>query len=138
ALDDTRPDGLALLVAVVTCAVATLLFALGPAWRVTGSDLVSGLKSDAGAVAFGRRRFRRLLSGKSMLLVAQIALSLVMLTAGGLFIRSALASAKATPGFSPESMLIAALDPSLIGYDESRSRAVYATVLERLRALPEI
>src|SRR5690606_16999572 len=98
-IDDTRPDGLALVVAVVTCAAATLLFALGPAWRVTGSDLVSGLKADGGAAALGRHGFRRLFSGRSMLIVAQIALSLAMLTAGGLFVRSALAAANATPGF---------------------------------------
>src|SRR5690606_26820529 len=70
-IDDTRPDGLALLVAAITSAVATLLFALGPAWRVTGSDLVSGLKADAGAAALGRQGFRRLFSGKSVLLAAQ-------------------------------------------------------------------
>jgi predicted permease len=135
---DTRPDVRVLLTTAATCIAATLLFGLGPAWRVTGTDVLSGLKEGAGAVTFHRRRARVLLSGRSLLIVAQIALSLAMLTAGGLFMRGALVAANATPGFSLDSSLLVELDPSLAGYDEIRSRDAYAQVIERLRALPEV
>jgi predicted permease len=72
------------------------------------------------------------------MIVAQIALSFVMLTAGGLFVRSAFLAANATPGFSLDSTLLVELDPSVAGYDEPRTRAVYAQVLERLRTLPDV
>jgi predicted permease len=135
---DLRPDARVLLVTATTCVVATLLFGFGPAWRVTGMDVASGLKEGAGAVRFGRRRSRQIPSGRSVMIVAQIALSFVMLTAGGLFMRSALHAANATPGFSLDSTLLVELDPSVVGYDETRTRTVYAQVLERLRAVPRV
>lgn len=135
---DLRPDVRVLLVTTATCVAATLLFGLAPAWRVTGTDVLGGLKEAAGAVSFGGRGSRTLLSGRSIMLVSQIALSLVMLTAGGLFVRSALVAASATPSFSLDSTLLVELDPSLAGYAETRSRAVYAQVMQRLRALPGV
>lgn len=135
---DLRPDVRVLLATAATCVVATLLFGLAPAWRVTGTDVLSGLKEGAGAVSFGRRGGRTLPSGRSVVLVSQLALSLAMLTAGGLLVRSALVAASAMPDFSLDSTLLVELDPSLAGYDEPRSRAVYARVMERLRSLPEV
>src|SRR5690606_17269490 len=135
---DTRPDARVLLVTAATCVVATLLFGLGPAWRVSGADVLSGLKEGAGDMPFGRRRTRMLPSGGSLMIVAQVALSLVMLSAGGLFLRSAFAAANAMPSFSLDSTLLAELNASLVGYDEARTRAVYAEVMERLRALPGV
>ncbi|HEY3516773.1 MAG TPA: ABC transporter permease [Gammaproteobacteria bacterium] len=135
---DTRPDLRVLLVTLGTCVAAALLFGLGPAWRVTGTDVLSGLKESAGDVQFKRRRARTIVSGKSLLMIAQIALSLAMLTAGGLFIRSALEAADATPSFDLDATLLVELDPSLVGNDETRVRALYARVVERVRALPEV
>jgi predicted permease len=135
---DTRPDLRVLLVTVATCVAAALLFGLGPAWRVTGMDVLSGLKESAGDVQFKRRRARTVISGKGLLMIAQIALSLAMLTAGGLFVRSAIEAADATPSFDLDSTLLVELDASLAGNDEPRVRALYARVMERVRALPDV
>jgi predicted permease len=135
---DTRPDLSVLLATAATCVVAALIFGFGPAWRVTGTNMLSGLKQSAGDVQLGRRKTRPLLSGRGLLLVAQIALSLAMLTAGGLFIRSAIEAARATPSFDLDATLLVELDASLVGNDETRTRALYARVIERLRALPEV
>jgi predicted permease len=135
---DTRPDLRVLLVTVGTCVAAALLFGLGPAWRVTGTDMLSGLKEIAGDLKFKRRRARTSVSGKGLLLIAQIALSLAMLTAGGLFVRSAIEAADATPSFDLDATLLLELDASLAGSDEARVRALYARVMERVRALPEV
>lgn len=135
---DTRPDLPVLLVTVGACVAAALLFGLGPAWRVTGTDVLSGLKEIAGDVQFKRRRARTIVSGKGLLLIAQIALSLAMLTAGGLFVRSAIEAADATPSFDLDATLLVELDPSLAGNDATRVRALYIRVMERVRALPEV
>src|SRR5688572_4954637 len=135
---DTRPDLRVLLVTVGACVAAALLFGLGPAWRVTGTDVLSGLKELAGDVQFKRRSARTPVSGKGLLLVAQIALSLAMLTAGGLFVRSAIEAADATPSFDLDATLHIELDASLAGNDEPRVRALSARVMERVRALPEV
>ena len=135
---DTRPDLRLLLVTAGTCVVAALLFGFGPAWRVTGRDVLSGLKESAGNVQFKRHRARTIVSGRGVLMVAQIALSLAMLAAGGLFIRSAVTAANATPSFDLDSTLLVELDASLAGNDETRVRALYAQVLERVRAVPEV
>jgi predicted permease len=135
---DTRPDLRLLLVTAATCVVAALLFGFGPAWRVTGTDVLSGLKESAGNVQFKRRRARTIVSGRGILMIAQIALSLAMLAAGGLFIRSAIAAAGATPSFDLDSTLLLELDASLAGNDETRVRSLYARVIERVRAVPEV
>lgn len=135
---DARPDAQVVLVTVATCIAAILLFGLGPAWRVTGMDVLGGLKEGAPAAPFGRRKARTSVSGRSLMLVAQIALSLVMLIAGGLFLRSALFAARAMPAFDLDRTLVVELDPGLVGEDEIRSRALFAKVMERLRALPEV
>lgn len=135
---DTRPDVTVLLVTAVACGIATLAFGLGPAWRVTGRDVLSGLKERGGAVRFGPRIAPTPLSGRNILMAGQIALTLAMLVAGGLFARSALFAAQSAPAFSLDRTLVIELDTSLAGYDETSSKALYAQILDRLRELPEV
>src|SRR4029453_18670101 len=77
-------------------------------------------------------------AARTGLVVGQIALSLMLLSAGGLFARGALKAASANPGFSYDRQLLINIDPSLIQYDETRGRAAQRDVLARLRALPGI
>ena len=72
------------------------------------------------------------------MVVGQIALSLMLLSAGGLFARGALKAASANPGFSYDQQLLVATDPTLVQYDEARGRASYREVLARVRALPGV
>src|SRR5690606_36260875 len=134
---DIRPDTTVLLVTAFACVLAALLLGLGPAWRVTGADVLSGLKEGAGSVRFGRRIGRTRFSGRNALMVGQVALTLAMLTVGGLFARSALFAGASAPSFSLDRTLVVEIDPSLVGYDETRSKTLYAQILERVRALPE-
>ena len=66
------------------------------------------------------------------------AVSLALVTAGGLFVRGALNVAVADPGFSLDRELMVTVDASLAGYQEARGRATYRTMIDRLRALPGI
>ena len=62
----------------------------------------------------------------------------MLLTAGGLFLRGALAAAAADPGFPMAGGLVLSIDPSAGGFDEARGRAAYQAVLTRVRSLPGV
>ena len=117
------------------CLLGTIFFGLGPAWQITHGDILDDLKQQASA---DRQRGRGLLAPRKLLVVGQMALSLGLLTAGGLFLRSAVAASTADPGFAMERGLLLETDPSLAGYDEIRGRALYQALLSRLRALPGV
>ena len=131
---DPRPDRTVLLATSLFALASTLLFGLGPALRLSRRDLVSDLK-DVQAAAMSSRR---LFGARNLLVVAQVALSLALLTAGGLFARSTITARSSNPGYEYDRLLLASLDPSLLGYDEPRVRMTYRAVLERVRSLPGI
>jgi putative ABC transport system permease protein len=132
---DPMPDVRVLAATLGFSALATVTFGLWPAWRLARTDTVSGLKTEAGEL---RGRVGRRFGSGNVLVVAQIALSLALLVASGLFIRGALAGARADAGFAMDRTVLVRLDPSLAGYDEVRGRDVYRRVLERLRSAPGV
>jgi putative ABC transport system permease protein len=112
------------------------MFGIGPSLKLSRADLVNDLKDDAASRSsslFGRR-----FSSRNVLVVGQIALSLMLLSAGGLFARSALHAAAANPGFSYDRALLASIDPALAQFSESRGREVRRVALERVRHLPGV
>ncbi|MBQ01345.1 MAG: hypothetical protein CL477_11750 [Acidobacteria bacterium] len=100
--------------------LGTLFFGLGPAWQLTRDEVLSDLKQEANS---DRQRGRGLSAPRNLLIVGQVALSLVLLTAGGLFLRGAVAASSSDPGFAFERGLLLETDPGLAGYDEPRGRA---------------
>ncbi len=117
------------------CALATLLFALGPALRLARADLVTDLKEKAGEDPAG---WRHRWVPRNPLVAAQIALSLALLTAAGLFIRAALEAGNVETGFAADSTLLVEMDASLGGYDQARSLELYRAAGDRLSALPGV
>ncbi|MEM8931283.1 MAG: ABC transporter permease [Acidobacteriota bacterium] len=134
---DPAPDLRVALATLVFCLLATLLFAFVPAWRQTSGDVFAGLKDQAQTDS-APGRGGRLFSLRGALVVSQVALSMVLLTAAGLFVRGSFAAAEATPGFSLDKSLLVELDTSLLGYDEVRGRQIYQQTSERLKALPGV
>ena len=135
---DVRPGLFVLAATLVSCLIATLLFGLAPAWRISGGVATTLKESAGGYVATKSRTARALLAPRNLLIVTQVALSLALLTAGGLFLRGTLEAGRATPGFALEPIALAQLDPGLVGYDERRSREVLRQALERARSLPGV
>ncbi len=134
---NTTPDLRVLVVTLGFCGLSVLLFGLGPAWRLSRPELVTGLKeqiSGPGSSGSGGS----LLGMRSLLVVGQLAISLSLLTAAGLFIRGALNAARADPGFPLKDGLVVEVDPVLAGYDEVRSRQVYSALVKRLHSLPGV
>jgi predicted permease len=134
---DATPDGRVLALTVAFAVISTLVASLGPAWSLTRPDLVGDLKDQPRSVVL-RRGWRSLVLPRELMVAGQLALSLMLLTSGGLFLRGALAASAADPGFELERGLVVTLDPSAASYDEARGRASYAGALDRLRSIPGI
>lgn len=133
---ESEPDARVLGAALACCLLSTVFFALGPALRLVRRDPVADLKEQIGE---GRgAASRSLLSPRNILVTAQVALSLMLVTAAGLFIQGARRAAQADPGFRLDGGVVMELDPSLAGQDEARGRETYRALLERARNLPGV
>lgn len=130
----SRPDLNVLLATAALVGIATLLAGVGPAVKLSRLDLVSDLKEQAADGGARPGRF----TARNVLVVTQLALSLGLLCAGGLFARSAIKAASADPGFSYAGGILAALDPAVAQVPDARGRDIYRRVLERVRAMPGI
>jgi macrolide transport system ATP-binding/permease protein len=110
-----------------------LLFGLAPALQASKLNLLPLLK-DAGG-AFGLHQRTRL---RSILVVAQIALSLMLLVGAGLCVRTLRNAQVIHPGFSTHNVLTARLDLRRQGYSETQGRLFHQQLLERMTALPGV
>jgi predicted permease len=124
-------DGRVLLATFAISVIAAALFGTLPALRAAAIQPASVLKDEAGSVAGGRRKARL----SNALAVTQIALSLVLLVAAGLFIRSFRAAQRFKPGFDPHHVLVASYDLFPSGYKEPDGMAFDRQVLAKVRAL---
>ncbi|MCH7823233.1 MAG: ABC transporter permease [Acidobacteria bacterium] len=116
-------------------AIVTGLIAGGlPAWRASRTSLVDTLK-EGGRAAKGRSGGQRL---RNVLVVAQVAVSLVLLVAAGLFLRSLQNARSLDIGFRVENTLMVSVDPGLSGYEEERAQQLYQDLAERVQALPGV
>ncbi|MEK6322862.1 MAG: ABC transporter permease [Acidobacteriota bacterium] len=121
-------------VLVFTLGVSLLtgvLFGLAPAWRATSLDLATALKQSrrtTGAVS-------RLSKG---LIVAQVALSLLLLVGAGLFIRTLSNLQRVNLGFNEENLLVFTLQPEQSGYKDERLMQFYQQLFARLDHLPGV
>ncbi len=132
-----RPDVPVLLVTFVFCVLATVLFSLGPALKATRADLVNDLKQQAGEPARSGR-FSRFLAPRHISVMAQIALSLMLLFAAGLFFHGALKASGLNPGFDPTGDLVTELDFSLGQNDPVEARRLIFAMVQHARELPGV
>ncbi|MBL9218305.1 MAG: ABC transporter permease [Opitutaceae bacterium] len=129
-------SGAVLAATVTICVGATLAFSLGPALRLSRGDVLTDLKLTAGDDATGPRR--AWWRPRHALVIAQISLSLALLIVAGLFLRTAADTATADHGFRADNTVVAEVDSSLGGLDETRSLALFRGAQERLAALPGV
>ncbi|MEY2505180.1 MAG: hypothetical protein QOG27_1460 [Verrucomicrobiota bacterium] len=124
-----------LAVTFAFCLVGTVAFALGPALKLSRHSVIGDLKEHAGDDVI-RRGWRWL--PRNPLVVVQIAFSLALLTAAGLFIRGADKAASLQTGLRMEKNLMLEVDASLGGFDSQRAEQLYRTLNDRLAALPGV
>ena len=127
---DLRVLGFTLLVSILT----GLVFGLAPALQASRPELLPALKDGSAA---GERAASRW-SPRRLLVVAQMAMSLVLLIGAGLFLQSLGNAHRIDLGFDRANLLLLSLDVRLNGYDEPRGRLLYEQLLERANALPGV
>ena len=125
---------LRVLLFTVGVSLATgILFGLAPALSACHSAPVESLRATGAAPETPLRRS----IGKG-LVVAQVALSIVLLAAAGLFVRHMLTLRNVGLGFQRESVLLLTLDPAGSGYQGNQLAPIYRQLLERLAAIPGV
>jgi predicted permease len=130
----STPDMRVGLFALGLAALTALVFGLVPALQATRATVTSTLKEEAGSVAGGGRQaqFRRLL------VIGQVALSMLLLAGAGLFARSLFNLKSIDPGFRVENLIAFSIDPTLSGYDSPRMLAFYERMQQELARLPQV
>jgi predicted permease len=130
----TSPDLRVLAFNFAISIAAGLVFGLVPALQTTRPSLATTLKDQAGNVsgAVGQVRFRK------VLVVAQIALSMLLLVGAGLFAHSLYNLKSLDPGFHAENLMAFSIDPSLNGYSQKRIQELYQRLQLEIAALPGV
>jgi predicted permease len=130
---DVHPNGAMLAFTAGVSLLTGVLFGLAPALRSTRVDLGPALKESARSVAGG--------SGwklGKLLVVAQVALSLLLLVGAGLFIRSLINLETLDVGYSRSNMAVLRIDPTASGYPIPQHLALSRRLLERLQSIPGV
>src|SRR5712692_2079968 len=129
----TAPDFRILLFTLGVTILTGVIFGLVPALQATKPDVDRTLKDQAGAVVGGGHgRLRK------ALVVAQVALSLLLLIGAGLFLRSLKNLRNLGPGFPAERLVGFDVDPSRGGYTVERSKIFYQQLTDTLAAIPGV
>ena len=123
-----------LLAALVISVITGVVFGVLPAVRASSLDPVTTLKDEAGSASAGRRKARL----TSALVVAQLAMSLLLLVSAGLFIRAFRRAQRLDPGFNPNHVLIASYDLFPAGYDRQKGIEFHRQLLAKLKDLPGV
>jgi predicted permease len=129
---DVHPDWRIFGFTAAVSLLTGVLFGLAPALRGTRVDPGPALKD--GTRYAGRAP--HLLDG--LLVVAQVALSVVLVTGAGLFVRTQQNLWHVNMGYDRENVLMFSVDAKLAGYPTDRAGAMYRDILERLKALPDV
>lgn len=125
---DTRVFGFTLAVSLLT----GIIFGLVPAIQASKPDVNEALKEGGRASSVGHNRFR------GVLVVAEVALSLVLLIGAGLMIRSFVRLINESPGLNPENVLTLDVALPRTKYTGPQQIAIFQQVIERLKALPAV
>jgi predicted permease len=131
---DIHADHRVLLGTMLLSLVTGIIFGVLPAWRASDLAPIAVLKEDSGSVSGGLHRARL----ASVLVVAQISLSLFLLVCAGLFIRSFRAAQTLNPGFNPDRVLLASYSLFPVGYDRASGVAFHRQIIAKIAALPGV
>jgi predicted permease len=131
---ELSPDARAVGATLVISLAAGALFGLVPALRSAGQDPATALKADTPTLASADGVF----SLRSTLVVAQVAMSFLLLVGAGLFLRTLHNLNRVDTGFARDHVLVATLDPSLNGYKGERATALLSDFAQRVAAIPGV
>ena len=129
---ELSPDGRVLAFTLLVALVTGLIFGLAPALQAARKDVTARLRD--GSAGSGARRSRT----ANVLIVGQLALSLLLLVAAGLFLRALDRGHGIDPGFDVTGVATVSLEAEAWGYDEAKARSFYQTLRERVETMPGV
>ena len=129
---NVSPDIRVLAFTLVASLLTGVVFGLAPALQQSRVNQVETLKDGSAHGGSSRSRLRH------ALVVAQVTACVVLLVGASLCLRSLINARSIDPGFDTHNALAAGLNVDAFGYDESRGRAFYAQLLERVRTIPGV
>ena len=127
-------DARVLVFSLALSFVTGIVFGVAPALKASRPGLVPALKNASGDGGGRTSRF----SLSRILVVAEVALSLLLLVAAGLFVRSLQSAREIDPGFDAGKLVSAPLNINLLRYTRVQGRQFYREVVERVKALPGV
>ncbi|HJW37866.1 MAG TPA: ABC transporter permease [Candidatus Udaeobacter sp.] len=129
-----QPDWRVLIFSFVVAVLSGVIFGLAPALQAARWNLTQGLRERAstGGGAVTRVNLR------SLLVVAQIAVSLLLLISSGLFLKSFYKAQAINPGFRTDNLDVVTINPVLAGYDSDRALRVVRAILDQIRHDPRV
>jgi predicted permease len=131
---DATPDVRVLGSAVGFAVVSTLIFGLVPALGLARTDIQTQVRAGSGRPGCSRARY----TARNLLVVSQLALSLVLLAAAGLVMKGAWKAGGADPGYPLEHGVVATIDPTPLRHARWRTGDLQRETLARLRAIPGV
>lgn len=136
-LDEVGIDTSVLVFTIVMSVVSGMLFGLAPAFRCSGSNPIDALKGPAGssAPAFG---LGQRLGLRSVLVIAEIGMAMVLLVGGGLLIHSFAKLSNVAPGYDPADVLTFQVSLPVDRYPDARLRTFAEDFVTRLRLVPGV
>ena len=129
---DLRANWVVLAYASIIATVCGILFSILPALRATRTELAPMLREQHAGGGASRTRLRGALVG------IQMAATVVLLIAAGLFARALGALDTLDPGWDPSGVFVASLDFELNGTDEENGRLIFAELTRRVSAIPGV
>jgi len=131
---DPLPEGRVLIFSFAIAALSGVIFGLAPAFQMARWNLIQGLRE---RVSTGGGAVTRL-NLRSLLVVAQIAVSLLLLIGSGLFLKSFYKAQAIDPGFRTDNLDIVTINPVLAGYDSDRALQVVRAIADQIRHDPRV
>jgi predicted permease len=129
---DFRPNATVFAYMFLISLITGVVFGLAPAIESTKPDLTTALKAKKSGARVSRPRLRNLL------VIGQVAVSLVLLIGAGLLVRGLQQAQSTDLGFDQKNVAVLSMDLTTQGYDEARAAMLHAQLAERLKVLPVI
>jgi predicted permease len=131
---DLTVDGRVLAFTLIVSVLTGVVFGLAPALQAIKPDIVNAIKEESRSAGPSHRR----LALRNVLVVGQVALSLVALVAAGLFLRSLGRAHDIDPGFNTANVAIVTVTPGQANYSQGRAEEFYRLVAERAASVPGV
>lgn len=134
-IEEVRMDGTVLLFSLGLCVVTGVAFGLVPSLQTSRSTLQAALQESSRGSSGGKRGGR----SRSVLVVAEVAVALVLICTAGLLIKSFGNILKVNPGFDPKNVMTFSLNLPQSRYPERAAQAeMYRRIVESVRAIPSV